>query len=112
LRALDDSERSALAEAVAGRARLGRQAAGELARARSLPVWRFAEARWLAFRAADAYEQLGNDLAAADARRLVEAVDRRQAPSGWALLVTGIALLLWNVHRRARDARLGGRLAT
>jgi hypothetical protein len=94
----------AAGEALA-RAQLGAEARSRLAAAERLPPWRVLEARALAVAAAAALARLGNDSEADRARRLIEAYDRRLVPAGVALVLAGLALLGWNLRRRALDRR-------
>jgi hypothetical protein len=90
------------AVAMAGRAREGVDAAAALARSERLPPWRLIEARHAAYQAAIGFGRVGNDVAAARAGGRVEAIDRRLAPAGWAFLVLGTGLLIWNLRLRLK----------
>lgn len=102
LDALGDRAGVAAAGALAARARLGAAAAAALARSERLPPWRLIEARHAAYQAAVGFGQVGNDVAAARAGARVEAIDRRLAPAGWALLALGAGLLIWNLRLRLK----------
>ncbi len=98
-----DGAGATTASEIGRRAALGLASRRDLERAASLPPWQVAQARVLADEATTGFAQLGNDLAAAQALDLREALDRRQAPAGWVLLILGGALLAWNLVRRTRD---------
>lgn len=100
---LGDAEGAALARALAERARIGIEAGAALRRAERLPAWRALQARPAALAAAEGFARIGNDLAAERARSRLEALDKRLAPAGWALLVLGVLVLAWNLRRRRRD---------
>lgn len=109
LAALGQDDAALAAGEVARRAQIGIAAAADLRRASQLPAWRATEARLHASAAADGFALLGNDAAVDRANSLVEGVDRRLVPAGYALIVMGGLLLVWNLRRRltgpGREAR-------
>ncbi|MEO8082723.1 MAG: hypothetical protein ABI780_02810 [Ardenticatenales bacterium] len=84
------------------RAAMGLRADADASRADRLPPWRVFEARRAAAAAATSYARLGNDVAAARARAVLERLDGRLAPIGWLCLFAGVALLAHAVRRRRR----------